>query len=322
MGIVRRITRPITRVPVSYSTGVSDAARIDLNSDVAPDYSDLTSMFVGRDGSGGNTAPSGVVGLQLDKSHMGGMTAAAYIDSRVEYNSGDDEWTVGTGWALSDGVFTATSVGNTAGNHSVIDAPPTGAGFVKVTLDVTRTSGTLLVKYYKSGTFHGASISSTGSYEFLLNGSLSGAGGVTTYGVTLSGDPAFTGTVSNISIKHIPGQHRTAAADNERPVLDLTNGVYSLDYDGVDDGLSFDFEGGAGPADCSVFYAENTGSGWVLAEDQNQDYSGVASLSMADIVGATPNGKYIGPIIVETSKLTNSLRRSIETYLKRKAGIQ
>jgi hypothetical protein len=198
------------------------------------------------------------------------------------------------------------------------------------------------------------------------------------------GNTAEGGVAGRILNKGTQGGFASAAADNERPVLDLTNGVYSLDYDGVDDGLSFDFEGGAGPADCSVFFAVKTSqvsrfnlfsetgaskrmflgqnadvstdptlnagspdilvSGinygpsisrdalhdlvtvgeWLICEIRGADLSGWADINMGQlefISGFELEGNLIGPIIVPTSKLTNSLRRSIETYLKRKAGI-
>ena len=43
------------------------------------DRLDLTSMFVERDGTGGNPAVSGSFGLWLDKKHMGGLLAAQYM---------------------------------------------------------------------------------------------------------------------------------------------------------------------------------------------------------------------------------------------------
>lgn len=320
MSIVRPITRPVTRPPTGYVVGGDfDPGLIARRSEAIFDDSDLTSLFVGRDGSGGNTAPSGVVGLQLDKSEMGGMTAAAYIDSRPNYNnSGTAASATNSG---SGNVYELTA---TAPFPRVEfadgDVTPGEYWYIDFTWSGNDEGSIVRVEVGASSNFvnFGTGVSGTGTV-FIKAGSDAARDDIR---IIFSGHTASdTGNLTVNRISKIPGQHRTAAADNERPVLDLTNGVYSLDYDGVDDGMSFDFEGGAGPADCSVFYAENTGSGWVLVEDKNQDYSGVSSLSMADIVGATPNGKYIGPIIVETSKLTNSLRRSIETYLKRKAGI-
>jgi hypothetical protein len=319
MSIVRPITRPVTRPSTGYVVGGDfDPGLIARRSEAIFDDSDLTSMFVGRDGSGGNPSPGETVGLQLDKSHMGGMTAAAYIDSRPELSDPDNQLASSATASRNGDGFDITSTGASVQIYTPSNSITPG-DFYQLTFTWSGNTTGRSIRGWINGVQSEPQTTEAGSHTILMAAGNDALKRVIVY---IAGDTTGeTFYLEITSIKHIPGQHRQAAADNERPVLDLTNGVYSLDYDGVDDGLSFDFSGGAGPADCSVFYAENTGSGWMLVEDESQDYSGVSSLSMADIVGATPNGKYIGPIIVETSKLTNSLRRSIETYLKRKAGI-
>jgi hypothetical protein len=289
------------------------------------DDSDLTSMFVGRDGSGDNISPGEAVGLQLDKTYMGSISAAEYIASRPNFA---DNFTNSDNWGLpnqgvtdnGNGTLTIADVGGTDGILSFQTTNSVG-DWVYLSVNITSATATNIGFRERN---------SSGAGTPLGSSSTSGAGVFTAFYKAGYANSNFalqvistdtSATIDSFEVKIIPGQHRAAAADNERPVLDLTTSVYSNDYDNVDDDLSFDFEGGAGPADCSVFYARDTGSGWEIVEDENQDYSLASSLSMADIVGATPNGKYIGPIIVETSKLTNSLRRSIETYLKRKAGL-
>ena len=311
-------TQPILQPIVDYAIGgVSPSWPIPYKSDVAPDYSDLTSMFVERDGSGGNPGSSETIGLVLNKAGMGGQTAEAYIASRPDLADVDTQTTInassatrnGAGWDLTaSGTFpviqqaftidagdwfrvTATWSGNTNGRGLNVNC-----GGLIIQLG-TADSGTETVIGRATGD------------DWIRLGS----------GNAVSGDTFY---FELTSIKRIPGEHLTAPADNQRPVLDVTNGVYSPDYDGVDDGLTYSFPGGAGPADCSVFYAENTGSGRSVVEEVNQDYSAASSVSISDIVGGTPNGQYIAPIIVEASKLTNSLRRTIEQDLKRKAGIQ
>jgi hypothetical protein len=525
--------------------------------------SDVTSLFVGRDGSGGNPSPGETVGLQLDKSHMGGMTAAAYIASWPELYDHDTAFLFNATGAKNGPGFDVTA---TALNAQInMPLTLTEGDYYRVEVAWSGNDEGRTINVWVRGTFAPVGNASSGAEVVILPAG-SSADQVLLFVTGQAGDTTY---LEITSIKHIPGQHRRASADNERPVLDrrpvsgrrnlltgtdtypdsawtrslvnktqegdwtrftsnnngsfarrvqsvtLTSGqtytfqekykagstdfvhgtiehsashtlrffadlssgaattrldaggpfadtiniteyaageylltltftapstasysvfagpsrayegvttdlgdsiltkepqlelastatpyqrvtndnditetgvrsVYSLDYDGVDDGMSFDFEGGAGPADCSVFFAvkvddpenfnlfsepgvgrrmflalqssssidaslnagtpehivDNVNLGttptrgeiytalnkgvWVLGEARGADLSDWNGLFVGDYDftgGFNVAGNIIGPIIVETSKLTNSLRRSIETYLKRKAGI-
>jgi hypothetical protein len=579
--LLMTVSAPVSLPPVSIDV---DFDRFIANNAVPIfDDSDITSMFVGRDGSGGNPSPGETVGLQLDKSSMGGMTAAAYIDSRPNLLVSTENLANLTHWSRGGniGVSASSEVGpnggaafELTGNEAdsnlfqEVDANVGELFIAQVQMKILGNADTLDLKVRRSSNsaaFASETITLTSEWQAVEVFGIVPSGETSIQFCIGGGNSFSTGEsvlVSEPKIKHIPGQHRRAAADNERPVLDrrpvggrrnlltytedfssaawssnvattvtentdaapdgtlsgdtveatttsqqfgrnasvtasseytfslyvkhknsrwlrvyldnqsvwfdVENGlvgtnqltgdadivdigggwvrltathtapdatmsvlfflaagdgstaevsgaqfgfwgaqlelgstatpyqrvtndnditetgvrsVYSLEYDGADDGMSFDFEGGAGPADCSVFcvpdrsdtnnggfFSSTTGSGFIgamdgstitdhhnlsgtiatfvdgtqladerrntlkvavgnnqkkLVEFRNCNLSNWPGVMVADIFSAPYEygGNLIGPIIVETSKPTNSLRRSIETYLKRKAGI-
>ena len=104
----------------------------------------------------------------------------------------DTDWTKGTGWTISGGVATKA-----AGLSSVLeqlDAVPS-SGLVSVTFDATRTAGVLYVR--AGGNTNQASVSASGSYEFILD-----AQGVDTK-LRFVADGSFAGTIDNISVYEV-----------------------------------------------------------------------------------------------------------------------
>lgn len=219
---------------------------------------DFTSLFVGIDGSGGNCVPGDTVGLILDKSHMGGMTAAAYIDSRPELGNVDLDSAVDgvvgsggawpTGWRTvgATGITFTLSKGDGYLDVAISGTPSTAwriqtanawsidaAGWVYANLEYAVVSGTVASTFQHNLLFY----AENGTYDSAAGGNITQSATRTTeelFGET----PATAAHCANEflfnsanaqnctiriyanSIKHIPGQHRTASADNERPVLD------------------------------------------------------------------------------------------------------
>lgn len=187
------------------------------------------------------------VGIMLDKSKMGGMSAAAYIAGQPDLvvNGGfdaDTTWTKGTGWTISGGQAVGTSVATGQALRQTIVAP--AGDLYAVTLDVVATAGLFNIWFNTSGIF--VSVSTTGRHTFLLRAS--GANDIT----ISAGAVAFTGTIDNISIKRIPGFHAIAPSDAARPILRLdadatimaaqpelvTNGTFDTDLTGWVDASS------------------------------------------------------------------------------------
>ena len=78
------------------------------NTNVFYDPADLTSLRVGRDGSGGQPVVGDPVGIMLDTSQFGGKTAEDYLAGATElvtngtFDSNISGWT-GSGWSFNSG---------------------------------------------------------------------------------------------------------------------------------------------------------------------------------------------------------------------------
>ena len=78
------------------------------NNNVFYNPADLTSLRVGRDGSGGQPVVGDPVGIMLDTSQFGGKTAEDYLAGATElvtngtFDSDISGWT-GSGWSFNSG---------------------------------------------------------------------------------------------------------------------------------------------------------------------------------------------------------------------------
>lgn len=186
--------------------------------------SDLTSLYQSR--NGGSTGATGQpVGIMLDKSYMGGQTAAAFIAGQAAKALGS--WTPGSG----------TTVG---GGGELIFSAATSSSYADPTL---QNGKTYQLVFTVSGFSAGQVFPKFGN----SSGPVAIANGTYTYvGLCASGAPflyfaatGFTGTVTVISVKEIPGFHALAPSDAARPVLaseDVGGATHwYLEVDGVDD---------------------------------------------------------------------------------------
>jgi hypothetical protein len=174
------------------------------------------------------------VGLVLDKRLMGGQTAAAFIAAQPQLvtNGGfdaDTNWTKGAGIVISGG----TANGTISGFTTVVSQAGvlTVGTWYSVEFDVVRTSGQIEMhsSFWSNGT---AAINSTGSVKLLLQAAS------TTF--TISG-VSFSGSIDNITIKAVPGNHLLQATSNSRPLWKADGTKRYLLFDGVDDFMKAKF---------------------------------------------------------------------------------
>ncbi len=195
------------------------------------DSADLTSMFIERvrvSSSMTNPAVSDNVGTWLDKKHMGDLTAAAFITAQPELNTDINfadigEWTDDVGWSFN-GQGQAVHTGSA--DYLRIGTPVVG-DFYQLELTVDEADGSNYCQVYIGNSPASTIVNAPGSYKLIMEA------------VSGSLQFALRGTadvkISRFSIKHIPGDHVFAAADDERPTLT----VDGVTPDGVNDAMGW-----------------------------------------------------------------------------------
>ena len=174
------------------------------------DPSDLTTMFQDTAGTTPVTTPGQTVALLLDKSK--GLVLGSELVTNRTFDA-DTDWTKGAGWTISGGV--ASKVGG-AGRLSQLSASVVAgrtyqAQFTVVSVTVAGSGVGIDV----GGTIFG-SYTTAGTYTALL---VAGASGV--FAIQPRGDGSWAGSIDNISIKELPGNHATQATTASRPTYGI-----------------------------------------------------------------------------------------------------
>lgn len=236
LGFNLRLGHPARQAPAMSVSAL--AAALFRNGEVgfAYDTNDFSTLFQDAAGTTPVTAADQPVGLQLDKSK--GLVPGVEQVTNGDFTGGATGWTLGTGWSVSAGQLHHVSSAFDYVSFGVAASFPTGTRFI-VTLSVTTVSGVLSL-YVRESTAN-ATISTSGNITFCL------VAGVHTTGLRL-GAGAWVGSIDNISVRELPGNHRFQSAPAARPMLryNATTGSYYLQYDGADDFLqtnAIDFTG-------------------------------------------------------------------------------
>ena len=189
------------------------------------DPSQMSTLYQDSNGVTPCTAAGDPVGLIIDQSRGGLSQIGADLVTNGTF-AADSDWTKGANWTIGSGVATKTGG---AANNLTQTIGSTAAAWYRISLDVTRSAGTLTVSLGTSGTTY--AITATGSYTFFI---LAGSG---TQTLTLAGDSSFAGTVDNVVVRNVPGNHAYQTTSASRPTLQTTGGLWYLSFDGSDDSL-------------------------------------------------------------------------------------
>jgi len=150
------------------------------------------------------------VGLILDTARGGLDSLGSDLVSNGTFAT-DTVWSKGANWTIGSGV--ATKTGGAANNLTQTITSTAGLWY-RITMDVTRSAGTLTVSLGTSGTTY--AITATGTYTFFI------FAGSSTQTLTLAGDSAFAGTVDNVTARLVPGNHAYQTTSGSRPALART----------------------------------------------------------------------------------------------------
>lgn len=172
------------------------------------DPSDLSTLFQDTAGTQPVTAAGQSVALVLDKSR--GLVLGSELVTNGDF-SVDANWDKGTGWTISGGV--ATKVAGTAANLGQVVSPSLTVGRTyRVTFSVTVTAGSVDFLFTGgSTTFAATGITTTRTVSVLAV-----ALGANNYFV-FTANAAFVGTIDNISVRELPGNHATQSILASRP---------------------------------------------------------------------------------------------------------
>ena len=160
----------------------------------------LATLYQDSAGTTPVTAPNQPVGLMLDKSQGLVLGSELWSDTSVE---------IGTGWTQAGNVYTHTTGLDTVRKNIGL---VTGKTY-QVTFTVTgRTAGG--VAPVLGGSVQGTTVSNNGTFTQTF------ASGVNAL-VYFQPDASFVGSVSNISIKLLPGNHATQSTSGSRPTYGI-----------------------------------------------------------------------------------------------------
>jgi hypothetical protein len=172
------------------------------------DDNDTTTLFQDSAGTTPVTAVEQFVGLQLDKSR--GLVLGPELVTNGNFSQGSTGWTeTGTGeWIIGDGKAYCTAG---TGDGKLLQTVFATNKWYQVTFDLEYTSGTLQVQndgYFNIVQFTSGSTSGRKTAIFA-----SGAGTVLSFRQV-----NFIGSIDNISVRELPGNHRYAPASGNRPI--------------------------------------------------------------------------------------------------------
>jgi len=172
------------------------------------DPSDFSTLFQDSAGVTPITAVEQPVGLMLDK-RLGAVRGAERITNGTF--DVDANWTKGNAsWTISGGV--ASNSGANAANAPFTQAGIFTAGSTyEISLSITRTAGSLNI--WINGTqLVEATISASASKRYIIAATATGS-------MFFEAGIGFIGTVDNVSVKLLDGNHATQATAASRPVL-------------------------------------------------------------------------------------------------------
>ena len=175
------------------------------------DPSDLTTML--QDDTSAAPAVIGQpVGTILDKSQ--GLKLGSELITNGDF-AADSDWVKGTGWSISGGVGVANGVTSQNLRQNGVALEENKVYSVTFTI-VSISQGSVLGRFGGTTTVDSVAFNAAGTYTFFLKANS------TNSSFMLRGQGGFTGTVDNVLVKEVLGNHATQPTSTKRPVLRQT----------------------------------------------------------------------------------------------------
>ena len=267
VSLVTKIARPISSA-LSVALAMDNVGKLDSygklgawypsslftasEQGVVYDPRDLSTMFQDSAGTTPVTADGQPVGLVLDKSK--GLVLGSELVTNGDFSNGATGWSLGSGWSISGGA--AASAGSNQ-FQALSQTVATAAGKTyEVKMSVTFTSGSLLIRL-GSG-INKAEVSSGGEKIF----SLVADGNEISFLSSAAGFE-FVGSIDNISVRELAGNHALAPNSSSRPLKTSTGASQWTNYDAVDDVLNTTFPSALG-SNCTIARANVGGAPTIL----------------------------------------------------------
>lgn len=183
------------------------------------DHSDFSTIFQDAAGTIPVTAVGQPVGLQLDKSRR--LVPGPELVTNGTFDT-DTAWAKQSNWSIGGGVATYSGTG--------ADLLSQNIGAVNGRTYLIEWTSTAFVRFRLGS-------SSTNVFEGIGSRAIVGASG--TDGTLYIRPPTAPMTIDNISVRELPGNHRTQSISLNRPtLLQDDGGLYYLSYDGINDSMA------------------------------------------------------------------------------------
>ncbi len=172
------------------------------------DPSDMSTMF--QESSLATPAVIGQpVGAIYDKSQS--LKRGPEIVTNGDFST-DTDWNKGSpGWSIANGSAIGTNVSGR--NLSQTSISFTEGAIYNLQFTVTRTAGNIIPRLGGTTSVNGATIFQSGTYNIFLKANSS------SNAVVFRGNSGFTGTIDNVSVKKVLGNHAYQDTSDKRPIL-------------------------------------------------------------------------------------------------------
>ena len=156
------------------------------------------------------TSATNPVGLVIDQTQGGLGNLGAELVTNGGFDS-DTDWTKGTGWTISGGVASRPNIGS--GTSLMQAVALTANSLYLLTYTLTQTSGNFNTAFQGGSSVFGPNRTTGGTYTEVLR-AVSGSNTL-----AFQAGSTFAGTIDNVSLRLIPGNHATASSDAKRPLF-------------------------------------------------------------------------------------------------------